>query len=112
MALANHNTRIAIAASPAPRKIALIMKSKTTEALQASITVVKPDPLAITEAEAPIKPSSLGASGAPISAITIEIISASAIACTAARAAPSGFFSPVRRAMVAIAPILSPIASA
>ena len=36
IALASHSTRIAIAASPAPRKMALIMKSKTTEALQAS----------------------------------------------------------------------------
>jgi hypothetical protein len=35
-----------------------------------------------------------------------------AIACTAARAAPSGFCSPMRRAIIAIAPMLKPIASA
>src|SRR2546429_209082 len=36
-AFANHNTRMAIAASPAPRKIALIMNSMTTVALQPSM---------------------------------------------------------------------------
>ena len=80
MAFANHKTRIAIAASPAPRKIALIMNSKTTEALQASITVVNPEPLATTSGAAPINESNFGASGAAMSAITPEIISANAIA--------------------------------
>ncbi len=41
--LASHNVRIAIAASPAPRKIALIMKSITTVTLPASITRVNAD---------------------------------------------------------------------
>jgi len=54
----------------------------------------------------------LGASGAPMAPITIETINANTIACTAARAAPSGFCSPMRRAIIAIAPMLSPIASA
>lgn len=35
----------------------------------------------------------------------------SVMACTAARAAPSGFFSPMRRATVAVVPIASPKAS-
>ena len=57
---------MAMAASPAPRKIALIMKSKTTEALQASMTVVNPEPVATTSLDAPINESNFGASGAPI----------------------------------------------
>ena len=35
-----------------------------------------------------------------------------AIACTAARAAPSRFFSPMRRATIAAAPMLNPMARA
>jgi hypothetical protein len=37
MPFASHNTRIAIAASPAPRKIALIMNSMTIDTLPPSI---------------------------------------------------------------------------
>jgi len=65
-----------------------------------------------THAEPPIKLSSLGAGGNPIAANIIETISPRAIACTAARAAPSGFFSPIRRATIAVAPIPRPIATA
>ena len=76
MALANHKTRIAIAASPAPRKMALIMNSITIDALHASITRVNPEPCSTTAGEAPIKASSFGASGAPMRAMTMETISA------------------------------------
>ena len=109
---ASHNVRIAIAASPAPRKIALIMKSITTVTFPASITRVNAEPCSTTHGEPPISWSSFGASGAPMTPMTIETISARAIAWTAARAAPSGFCSPIRRATIAIAPMLKPIARA
>jgi len=47
----------------------------------------------------------------PLIATTTEMINPSQMACTAARAAPSGFRSPMRRATVAVAPMLSPTAS-
>ena len=43
MALANQSTRIAIAASPAPRNMALIRNSSSTVPLPPSMTRAKPD---------------------------------------------------------------------
>ena len=57
-------------------------------------------------------PSSAGAAIAPATPIASDTPTPSAIACTAARAAPSRSFSPMRRATVAVAPMHSPIASA
>jgi hypothetical protein len=110
--LASHRTRIAIAASPAPRKTALIRKSMTIVALPPSITRAKPLPTAITSADAPMSASRRGANTAPATPITVDSASPSASTCTAARAAPSRSFSPMRRAIIAVAPMLSPIASA
>src|SRR5260370_1040048 len=45
---ASQSTRIAIAASPAPRKTALIMKSMTTVTFPANMIRVNVDPRAIT----------------------------------------------------------------
>ena len=80
IAFASHKTRMAIAASPDPRKTALIMKSMTTVAFPASMTLVNPAPLATTEGEAPINESNFGARGAPMRAMIAETMSASTIA--------------------------------
>ncbi len=61
---------------------------------------------------APMAPSSAGAVMMPVTPTASETASPSAIDCTAARAAPSGSFSPMRRATVAVAPMLNPMASA
>src|SRR2546425_3344462 len=110
--LASQSTRIAIAASPAPRKIALIKKSKTIVELPANMTLVKPTPCSTTQGEPPITLSSLPDSGTPIAAKIAATIKPNTIAWTEARAAPSGLRSPMRRATIAVAPMLSPIATA
>ena len=56
-------------------------------------------------------PSSRGASSTPSVAMTAAAITPSAMPCTAASAAPPGFFSPIRRATIAVTPIPSPIAA-
>ncbi len=111
MALPIHSTRIAIAASPAPRNAALIRNSSTMVALPPSITRVNVLPVAITSGVAPISDSSSGAYHAPATPMIAETITPRAIACTAALAAPSGSCSPILRATIAVAPIDSPIAS-
>ena len=58
--LPNHSTRIAIAASPAPRKTALMRNSSTTVTLPPSITRVKPLPDATTSGDAPISAQQVG----------------------------------------------------
>ena len=52
-----------------------------------------------------------GASTTPSVAMIAAAITPSAMPCTAASAAPSGFFSPIRRATIAVTPIDSPIAA-
>ena len=111
MALPIHSTRIATAASPAPRNAALIRNSSTIVALPPSITRVNVLPVAITSGEAPISASSAGAYHAPATPMIADTTTPSAMACTAALAAPSGSCSPMRRATIAVAPIDSPIAS-
>ena len=59
IALPSHNTRIAIAASPAPRKTALIKKSRTTVAFPPRSTRVNPLPVDTTASVAPITRSRL-----------------------------------------------------
>ena len=111
MPLASHSVRIAIAGSPAPRKAALIMNSKITVTLPPSMTRGKRPPIAITSGDAPIAASRRCPANAPTTPTTTASPSPSAMACTAARAAPLGSFSPMRRATIAAPPIDNPIAN-
>ena len=111
MALPIHSTRIATAASPAPRNAALIRNSSTIVALPPSITRVKVLPVAMTSGDAPISASSAGAYQAPATPMMADTTTPIAMACTAAVAAPSASCSPMRRATIAVAPIDNPIAS-
>ena len=63
--LPNHSTRMAIAASPAPRKTALIRNSSMTVTFPPSITRVNVLPDWISSGDAPIKRSSPDAFEAP-----------------------------------------------
>ena len=69
------------------------------------------EPTAITSRDAPSRPSSLGAKTMPTIPRLTAMIAPSATVWTAARAAPSGLCSPIRRAIVAVAPMAKPIAS-
>ena len=111
IALAIHSTRIAIAASPAPRNTALMRNSSMITPLAPSMTVAN-DALATTAGDAPINRSNAGAYATPNRPTGTAISTPSRIACTAARAAPSPSFSPIRRATIAVAPALRPIATA
>ena len=110
-AFAIQSERIAIAGSPAPRKIALMRKSRRTKTLPPNMIRVKLGS-ATTSGGASMSASSSGANHAPTIAIGMETTIPSRIDCTAARAAPSGFFSPMRRATIAVAPMPSPMPSA
>ena len=66
IAFANHSTRIAIAASPAPRKTALMRKSITTVPLPPSMTRANVDPVRSTSSLAPMSASSCGPKRMPI----------------------------------------------
>ena len=110
IALAIHKTRIAIAASPAPRNTALIRNNIMMTPLKPNRMAVK-DECARTSGVAPINPSNGRANAKPARPAGTATSRPSAIACTAAIAAPSGSFSPMRRATVAVAPIPSPIAT-
>ena len=61
MVLANHSTRIAMAASPAPRNTALIRKSSSTVPLPPSITRENVRPVRTTSSLAPISAQQLRA---------------------------------------------------
>ena len=111
MTLPSHSTRIAMAASPAPRNTALMRNSSTTVMLPPSIIRVKPLPLATTRGEAPIILSKFVPCHAPKPPIRHEMKMPMRIVCAAARDAPSASRSPVRRATSAEAPIDSPIAT-
>ena len=65
----------------------------------------------ITSGDAPMTPRSVGASSTPTTAMIAAAITPSAMPCTAASAAASGFFSPMRRATIAVTPIDNPIAA-
>ena len=113
IALANQRTRIAIAASPAPRKTALIEEQQQHGAAAAEHDArERCRPSRTTSSLAPITRRSSAPKMAPIVPMATTTSTPSAIACTAARAAPSGSFSPMRRATVAVAPIDRPIATA
>ena len=111
-ALANHSTRIAMAASPAARKMALIRNSSRTLPLAPTITRAKLAPVRTTSGLAPIVRSSVGAVAIATAPTTTPASTPTRIDWTAARAAASGFFSPMRLDTVAVAPIDSPIATA
>jgi len=64
--------------------------------LPANSTRVYPCPVAMTSSEAPMSRSSPGARPAPTSATGIATRNPRMMACTAARAARSGCFSPIR----------------
>jgi hypothetical protein len=110
--LANHRQRIATVASPAPRKIALIMNSIRIVPLPPSRTRAYVVPSTRTSGPAPMNTSTSGAKTAPSTPSGTEPSTPRSTACTATDAAPSGFFSPIRRATVAVAAMASPIDSA
>ncbi len=105
------STRIAIAASPAPRKTALTRKSNTMTPFMPRRIVVN-EACARTPGVAPMSASSGRANHAPKIPEGIAMSTPSAIAWTAARAAPSRSRSPTRLAMVAVAPTLNPASAA
>ena len=88
IALAIQRTRIAIAASPAPRKTALIRNSIMMTPLQPSMIAVN-DECTRTSGVAPMIVSSGRANRNPKIPTGTARNRPSAIACTAARAAPS-----------------------
>src|SRR4051794_22961959 len=98
MLFASHSVRIAIAASPAPRRAALIRKSNSTVTLPPSITRVNVPPVATTPGEAPMRTSNRGPSVAPRAPTITASPTPSTIACTAALAAPRGSPPPRRAA--------------
>ena len=56
-------------------------------------------------------PSNAGASTTPATPMMIAAITPIAVPCTAASAASCGFFSPMRRATIAVTPNDNPIAA-
>ena len=109
--LATHNTFIAIAASPAPRKIALIRKSNITLNELPSTHRVYDAPPVTTCSSAPISRNKSGARHTAGTPTNTAAPIPNSTACTAARAAPSPSFSPIRRATIAVVASAMPIAS-
>ena len=70
MMFANHSARIASAGSPAPRKIALIRKSRKIVTDPPSRIPVYVEPMAITAGVAPMIPSRCGAKKMPVTPTT------------------------------------------
>jgi hypothetical protein len=112
MMFETHSSRMAMAASPAPRKIALFKNRSSTAQLPPRQILVYPPPTEIISADAPINRKSRGANKKHGSPMASETMIPRAIACTAATAAPSGSFSPMRRATIAAVDKLSPIPTA
>ena len=112
MALAIHSTRIAIAASPAPRKTALIMNRSVTPPLAPIITRANRVPVETTPSSAPMIRSRFGAKRIPVRPTTAPTPRPMMIDWMAARAAPSVSPSPIRRATTADAPTDRPMAIA
>ena len=107
---ASHKLFIAIDAAPAPRKIPLMRKSIMITRLAPKSILAYVLPIAMVVASAPIKRKISGANTTPVTLIKMVTPMASHIVCTAACAAQSLFFSPIRRATVAVAAMLIPIA--
>lgn len=109
---ASQSARIATAASPTARKIALTTKRRKMVALPPIISAVYDEPVETTSASAPMSASRRGAAIAPTSPRSAASAIAMTTTCTAATAAPPASFSPARRAMTAVAAADRPIASA
>ena len=102
---------MAIAASPAPRKTAFSRNRSMIVAFPPASTRVYPVPPLTTSGCAPRSSRSCGAYTTPITPMTADRTTPTAIACTAERAAPSGSPLPIRRATIAVTPIERPIAT-
>ncbi len=109
---ATQSTRMATAASPAPRKTPLIRNSIRMVPDALIMIRLYVEPTCRIAGPAPISASSLGAKGKQNEKIRTATSKPSKIACTAACAAPSLSCSPMRRATTAVAPILKPTANA
>jgi hypothetical protein len=103
--------RMAMAASPAPRKMALFKNNSRTAKLPPRQILAYPLPVAMISGVAPIIRSKLGAKRKQGTPTATAIKDPRAIACTPATAAPSGSFSPMRRATMAVVERLNPIAT-
>lgn len=103
---------MATAASPAPRKMALMRKSKVMLRVLPIITCMYRTPLCSTHGLPPMRARRRGAKVMPSATIGAASRTAKTMACTAVSAARSVSFSPVRRAMRAMAPMLTPMATA
>ena len=110
--LARINVRIAITASPAPRKMALMRKIKKTVALPPSMTRVNPAPWPTTASSAPMSRRISGAKPPNTMPMPAETSTPSSTICPADCAASSGSFSPMRRETIAVAAIEMPMATA
>ena len=110
--LASQSARIASTGSPAPRKMPLIRNSSVTVTQPPSMIAVKVRPFAATSGEAPSIARRSDAKVTPATPSANDTAHPQAIACTAAADARSGFPSPMRRATIAAAPMLSPIETA
>ena len=98
-------------ASPAPRKIPLLMNNRTIAAHPPKATDVKVCPMATTAGLAPIARSIEEAKIPPGTPMHTATRHANTIACTAAIAAPRGSFSPTRLATMAVADNVIPSAA-
>ena len=112
MPLAIHKTRMAITASPAPRKTAFKIKRSMMVIFPPSSIAVYPQPVSTTCSEAPISPSISCGNSTPSIAIGSAINTPSQIDCAAVFEADSKSFSPILRATIAVVPMLIPIAAA
>jgi hypothetical protein len=78
---------MAMAASPAPRKMALMRKRRTTLVIPPSVTWVYPTPCSTTHAEAPMSSSRGREKTAPATEMGTPSNTPNPMACTAVRAA-------------------------
>ena len=108
--LASQRLFIAIAASPAPRKIPLIRKSNMITRLLPNMILVKMAPSLITLASAPIRDKIFSANNAPRILTNAVAKNATIRDWAPACDAPSGFFSPILLATIAVAAVLKPMA--
>src|ERR1700692_2670493 len=107
-----HSRRMAMAASPAPRKIALLRNRRRTAKLPPRQILAYPLPVETISGVAPIRRNKFGANKKQGMPMATEMIRPRVIACTPATAAPSGSFSPMRRATIAVVDKLSPMPTA
>ena len=109
--LASQSDRIATAASPAPRKMALIRNNHITVRLPPSMMAANSRPCDANSGVAPRSCSRSVAHTTPAKLISTDSTRPVRRACTAATAASSGEPSPIRRATIAVAPMQSPMAT-